>query len=77
MKESEIIRQLKRAIQDSGLALAEIARRSGVDHSRLSRFVRGERTLTLPAAAKVCEILGLRLVQEKPPIKEPPNEDEN
>lgn len=67
MEESDLISQLRRAIQESGLALAEIARRTNVDHSRLSRFVRGERTLTLPGAAKICELLGLRLVQERPP----------
>jgi hypothetical protein len=35
-----------------------------VDHGQLSRFVRGERTLTLPVAARVCEALGPELVKK-------------
>lgn len=45
----------------------ELGRRAGVSQPQLSRFVSGERTLTLPAAAKVCETLGLRLIY--PPYK--------
>jgi transcriptional regulator with XRE-family HTH domain len=71
--ESDIIEQLRQAIRESGLALAEIARRCGedpeghllVDHPRLSRFVRGERSLTFETAALVASVLRLRLVKEE------------
>lgn len=63
MAETDIVEQLRHAITDAGLSLAEIARRSGVDHTRLSRFMRNERTLTLSATAKVCKALELRLVK--------------
>jgi transcriptional regulator with XRE-family HTH domain len=48
-------------VRQSGLSLKELGERTGVDHGRLSRFLRGQRTLTLPAAARVCAVLGLQL----------------
>jgi len=71
----DITEQLRRAITQSGLALAEIARRCGVDHTRLSRFVRRERRLTFESAAAVCKALGLSLVKtqtEAPESESPP-----
>ena len=55
---------LRRAILDSGLTLARLAELSGVDGGRLSRFLRRERSLTLPAADALCRVLRLRLVPE-------------
>jgi transcriptional regulator with XRE-family HTH domain len=56
-----LVEQIREAVRQSGLSLKELGKRCGVDHGRLSRFLRSERTLTLPAAASVCETLGLRL----------------
>jgi transcriptional regulator with XRE-family HTH domain len=58
--------RLRTAIRDSGFSLAELGRRSGVDHSRLSRFLRGERDINLAAAETLCGILGLQLVATAP-----------
>lgn len=58
-----VVQQLKDAIEGSGLGINELSRLSGVAASQLSHFVRGERTLTLPAAEKLCEALGYRLVK--------------
>lgn len=66
--------QLKRAIEESGYPLAQLAEASGVDRGRLSRFVRGERDLSLAAAEKICDALGYRLVKSARP-KAPPPED--
>ena len=63
MDDSDLIEQLRAAIRDSGLTLVEIARRSTVDQPRLSRFVRGQRSLTLESASLVCRALGLRLIK--------------
>jgi transcriptional regulator with XRE-family HTH domain len=78
MEASDLIDVLKQAIRECGLSLAEIARRSGVDHPRLSRFMRDERTLTLPAAARVCAVVGVRVVKEPMPdeAETVPREDE-
>lgn len=55
--------KLKQAILNSGRSLNSLAKESGVDHGRLSRFIRGERDLTFAAAMKVCQVVGLVLVE--------------
>ena len=59
----DVAEQLKRAIVASGRSLNRLAKESGLHAAQLSRFVRGERTLTLSAAARVCVCLGLGLVK--------------
>jgi transcriptional regulator with XRE-family HTH domain len=56
---------LQEAIRDSGLSLKALAERAGMDIGQLSRFMRNERTITLPAAAKLCAVLGLELKPRK------------
>jgi transcriptional regulator with XRE-family HTH domain len=63
-----LVAVLKRAVENSGVSLSELARRSGVSHSQISRFVRGERLLALDAASKLFDALGLQIVEpEEPP----------
>lgn len=71
-KEGEpgLVGQLREAIQGSKMSLNELARQCGVGPDRLSRFVRGQRDLTLEAAEKICDTLGLRLAPEKQRRKE-------
>jgi plasmid maintenance system antidote protein VapI len=57
-----LVDAIREAIRGCGLSMNALARLCAVSQPQLSRFVNGERTLTLPAAAKVCETLGLRLV---------------
>jgi hypothetical protein len=64
-QEQRMIKVIQAAIRDSGLPQLEIARRAGIAAGQLSRFMRNERTLTLPAAEKICRVVGLHLV----PIK--------
>src|SRR5262249_38780981 len=47
---------------DTVRSAVQLGRRAGVSQPHLSRFLRGQRTPTLPAAAKVCEVLKLRLI---------------
>ena len=54
---SGLIDQLKEAIRGSGQSLNQIGIASGVDASRLSRFMTGKRDLTLGAADKICRVL--------------------
>lgn len=65
-KESVLVEVLRNAIISSGLTLNEIGRQSGVAVNQISRFVKGERTLTLPAAEKLCQALHLKVVKESP-----------
>ncbi len=53
--------QLRKAIRESGQTLNQIGRSSGVGADRLSRFLRGQRDLTLTGAEKICDALGLQL----------------
>ena len=53
--------QLQEAIRKAPMSLNELAAACGVDKGILSRFVRGERTITLTTAAKVATILGVEL----------------
>jgi transcriptional regulator with XRE-family HTH domain len=66
---SEMVARLRTAIQESNQSLNQLSGVCGVDRSRLSRFVRGERDLTLEAAAKLCEVLGLSLCTDQEPTK--------
>lgn len=56
-----LIADLKRAIETSGLKLTQIAEGSGVSPAQLSRFVHGERGISLDAAGKLAEFFKLRL----------------
>lgn len=56
---------MRDAIEKSGLTLLEIAHRTGVSQSQLSRFTRGERNITFPTAEKIGKLLGLELRQTK------------
>jgi transcriptional regulator with XRE-family HTH domain len=56
-----LVEQLIDAIRDSGQSLNQLSKVSGVDSGRLSRFVRGERNISLEAAAKLCRALNLQL----------------
>jgi len=53
--------EIRRAIQSSGLSRYEIAKRSGVQQSALSRFVRGE-GLSTASLDRLAPVLGLHLV---------------
>lgn len=64
-EELHLIAELKEAIRDSGLSLNEIARQTGVSDPQLSRFMRGERSLTLGSAAKLFDFFELKV--QRPP----------
>jgi plasmid maintenance system antidote protein VapI len=55
--------QLRALIGDARLSVYDLARDANVDRSILSRFLRGERTITLETADRLAKVLKLRLVQ--------------
>jgi transcriptional regulator with XRE-family HTH domain len=71
-----LVEQLRDAIRQSGHSLNQLSQQCGVGRDRLSRFMRGERDLTLEAAEKVCRVLHFELSPyapvELPKVKEPP-----
>jgi transcriptional regulator with XRE-family HTH domain len=60
--EAGLIEIIQEAIRSSGKSLNQLSKESGVTRPQLSRFMRGLRTITLPAAEQLCSILRLRLV---------------
>ncbi len=56
---------LRRALADSGQNIMELEQATGVDNGILSRFLRDERSITLPTADKLARHLGLELVQRE------------
>jgi ribosome-binding protein aMBF1 (putative translation factor) len=61
-----VIEELRDGIRRSGMCLKELGGRAGVDPSVLSRFLRAERSLTLPTAERLSKLLGLELVRRAP-----------
>jgi hypothetical protein len=59
--------QLRERIVDSGRSLYELGRSAGVAPSVLSRFLRGERGLSLVSVDKLCRALGLNLTGGEAP----------
>jgi transcriptional regulator with XRE-family HTH domain len=57
--------QLRRAIARSGKTHYRIAKQSGISASTLSRFISGERELSMATAEKLCDSLGLELILRK------------
>jgi transcriptional regulator with XRE-family HTH domain len=57
--------QLRKAVADSGKTLGEFARDTGIDKSALSRFVNGERGLSMEALDTIGDYLGLEIRQRK------------
>jgi len=65
-----IVETINQAVEERGIPQAEIARRANLDPAQLSRLLRGERVMKLPALEKLCEVLELELRPvEKPKRK--------
>ena len=69
-KSTSLAEELQRAIAESGISLNQIGKASGVSQAQLSRFMRGTRTLTLPAADRLCGFFNLRLTRVPRPDAE-------
>ena len=61
MQRQSITEAVRKAIEESALTRYEIAKRSGVSQSSLSRFARGETTLSLESIEKLAPVLGVRI----------------
>jgi plasmid maintenance system antidote protein VapI len=57
--------QLRERIAAAGPSVYELARDAGVDRSVLSRFLAGQRTITLETADRLAKVLKLRLVESR------------
>lgn len=59
--------QLRQIVADSGQTLGELARETGIDKSTLSRFINGQRGLSMEALDALGKYLGLRIVKATKP----------
>lgn len=64
-KYETVTETLQRMIHESGKTLTEIGKAVGVDHGRLSRFLSGDRSLTLPAVDRLAKYFGLKLTKAR------------
>lgn len=60
-RRADLNEQLRKAIKASGLTPYRIATDAGVDRAVMTRFVNGDRGLTLDTASRITEYLGLEL----------------
>ena len=61
--------QIRQAVEDCEKSRYQIAKETGVDKAALSRFVHGERGLSVENLDLVAECIGLRVVVEGKPKK--------
>lgn len=52
---------LKRIRENKGVTQADLARELGINRSMLSQIERGTKTLSLPLAKEIADILGCRI----------------
>jgi transcriptional regulator with XRE-family HTH domain len=62
--------QVRKAIDAAGVTRYRIAKETGLSESALSRFMSGERELSLPAVDRLAEYLGLSLCDQSKQKKE-------
>jgi len=58
-----IDQELRDAIRNDERSIYRICRDSQVDEGTMYRFLKSERTLTLPVAGRICDLLGLHLTK--------------
>jgi transcriptional regulator with XRE-family HTH domain len=63
--------KLRERIEESGLSQSELSRESGVPQPSISRFMRGERGLSIEYVDKLAEYFGLTLADETPKRRRP------
>ncbi len=59
--------QLRNAIRQSGLSCYRIAKETGIQQAQLSRFMSGERGLSIEGIEAICDLIGLQLVMRDKP----------
>lgn len=70
-KLTKLEQKLVDAIEAAGLSQSELARLTGINQGALSRFlskdIEERRSFSLPTADKLCQALGLELIQARKP----------
>lgn len=61
----QLVDQIRRAIDESGLTRYQIAKETGIDESALAKFYNGHRGLSMEALNALGICLRLRIVMER------------
>jgi transcriptional regulator with XRE-family HTH domain len=62
--------QIRDAVQESGLTCYRICAETGIDKGSMSKFLNGQRGLSLAHLDKLAELLGLRIAKNGKLTKE-------
>lgn len=62
---SDILQELRQALQKSELSRYAISKMSGIDQGQLSRFLSGQTVLGVAIAEKLADCLGMEIVLRK------------
>ena len=62
--------QIRSLIESCGISRYEIAKRTGIDQSALTRFMSGERGLSTPALDVLGGVLKLEVIMRRPLSRE-------
>jgi transcriptional regulator with XRE-family HTH domain len=69
-KKLPLSEQVRKAIDAAGVTRYRIAKETGISESALSRFMSGERELSLPSVDRLADYLGLSLCNSSTQKKE-------
>jgi transcriptional regulator with XRE-family HTH domain len=61
--------QIKRAVAECGMSRYRLSQLTGIDQPMLSRFVRGQKNLSMPALDRLAGVLRLQIVRNKQKAK--------
>jgi len=62
-------KQLRKAIETSGLSLYRISKDAGIGYATLFRFASGQRLIKVDVADKLADYFGMRLTRPKQPAR--------
>ncbi|MCX7420598.1 MAG: helix-turn-helix transcriptional regulator [Planctomycetia bacterium] len=68
-KQLKLTEQVRQAIDDCGESRYRICKETGIDAATISRFMSGERGMSLTALDTVAEYLGLSIVSSRKPAQ--------
>jgi transcriptional regulator with XRE-family HTH domain len=60
--------QIRSAVRESGLTCYQICKETGIDKASMSKFLSGQRGLSLAHLDKLAELLGLRITKGRKPV---------
>jgi transcriptional regulator with XRE-family HTH domain len=63
-KRESLSDELRQAVERSGLSRYSICQQTGIDQGSMSKFMAGERGLTLESIDKLAELLGLHIAAD-------------